>query len=217
MKNAFVTRLLAPLLATSALAAAGPAQAHPHVWVTVHAAVLYEQGAVSGVQHDWTFDEMFAAMAIEGLDANKDGQYDRKELAELAQVNIDGLKEFEYFTYAKLSETKLAFAAPKDYWLEYANGLLTLHFNLPLGQPVPAETPGFTFSVYDPTFFIAFDFAKDNPVTMAGAAPAGCKAALKADDAGQDQQSLAQAFGTQMGPLGTGTAGTNTVEVTCGK
>ena len=44
-------------------------------------------------------------MAIEGLDKNGDGKYDRQELSELAQVNIDGLKEFNYFTVAKLGTT----------------------------------------------------------------------------------------------------------------
>ena len=49
--------------------------------------------------HKWMFDEFYTAMAIEGLDKNKDGVYDREELAELAKVNIEGLKDFAYFTF----------------------------------------------------------------------------------------------------------------------
>ncbi|MCK9912785.1 DUF1007 family protein, partial [Microbacteriaceae bacterium K1510] len=80
-------------------------------------------------------------------DKNGDGKYDREELKELAQVNIDGLKEFDYFTYAKLGPTALKFKPPVDYWLDYTDkGILTLHFTLPLEQPVSADAPGFTFS-----------------------------------------------------------------------
>ncbi len=171
--------LAASVCLAMALAALAPrpADAHPHVWVTVETTVTYERGAVTGFMQKWTFDEMYAAMAIQGLDANNDGQYDRKELAELAQVNIDGLKEFDYFTFPRLGDSLLKLADPKDYWLEYTNGQLSLHMTMPLDQPVLAEAEGLSFAVYDPSFFISFELAKENAVTLANA-PAGCQAAI---------------------------------------
>jgi ABC-type uncharacterized transport system substrate-binding protein len=107
------------------------AQAHPHVWVTMKETVLYDKGTITGLQQAWTFDEFYTQQAIEGLDKNGDGKYDREELKELAQVNIDGLKEFAYFTVAKLGDTELKFKPPVDYWLDYSDQkILTLHFNL---------------------------------------------------------------------------------------
>jgi ABC-type uncharacterized transport system substrate-binding protein len=39
--------------------AAGPTQAHPHVWVTMTEELLYApDGSVTGVHHAWTFDDM---------------------------------------------------------------------------------------------------------------------------------------------------------------
>src|SRR5260221_613571 len=62
-------RRLHPLLSAFALAAAlvllpAGADAHPHVWVTVKATVLYDNGMITGLQQEWTFDEMYTAMAI---------------------------------------------------------------------------------------------------------------------------------------------------------
>lgn len=108
------------LLALFAIAAVGPVQAHPHIWVHVRTTVLYENGAITGFRHAWIFDEYYSAMAIEGLDTNKDGKYSREELAELAKVNIDGLKEFGYFTAPQLGTQALAVSAPKEFWLEHA-------------------------------------------------------------------------------------------------
>src|SRR5690606_6177417 len=85
----FLARWIAALGAV-VLAGASPAAAHPHVWVTVETTVLYQGGAITGLQHKWTFDDMYTAMAIQGLDTNGDGTYSREELTELAQVNIDG-------------------------------------------------------------------------------------------------------------------------------
>lgn len=70
------------------------AEAHPHVWVTFHSEVLYAaDGTMTGVRHAWTFDDMFSAYAIQGISHASKGQYTREELAPLAQVNVDSLKE----------------------------------------------------------------------------------------------------------------------------
>ncbi|HEY7670413.1 MAG TPA: DUF1007 family protein, partial [Hyphomicrobium sp.] len=56
----------------SLLALPSGAGAHPHVWVSVEATVLYASGAIAGLQEAWTFDEFYTAQAIEGLDKNGD-------------------------------------------------------------------------------------------------------------------------------------------------
>src|SRR5258705_11620002 len=95
-----------------------PAAAHPHVWIIVETTLMFDKGAFTGLRHKWSFDQYYTAMAIEGLDKNKDGKYDREELAELAKVNIDGLKDFAYFTAASVAGQEVKFAPPSDYWLE---------------------------------------------------------------------------------------------------
>lgn len=206
------------LSAMLALSGAPMAWAHPHVWVAVEATVAYQDGNVKGLQQRWTFDDMYTAMAVQGLDKNGDGAYDREELAELAKVNIDGIKQFDYFTHAKLADGVLKFGEPTDFWLEYKDNVLTLNFLLPLEQPLAAATPGFSFAVYDPTYFIAFDFAKDKdkPVKLGEGAPAGCALDLDAAASDADSQSLADAFSAEMGGA-NGSALARTARVTCAK
>ncbi len=176
-----VPMLLAFTLASMAISL--PAAAHPHVWVSVKTTVVYAEEGIAGFRYSWTFDEMYTAMAIQGLDTNNDGKYDRKELAELAQVNIDALKEFKYFTHAKLNNQPVPTAAPKDYWLEYDDkGILTLHFTLPLQQTLKPRTEGFSFAVYDDSFYIAFDLAKNDPIRLGQGAPRGCAVSVAVPD-----------------------------------
>jgi ABC-type uncharacterized transport system substrate-binding protein len=209
-------------LAASLCILPASANAHPHVWVTVKSTVLYKNEAITGLQEAWTFDEFYTATAIEGLDKNGDGKYDRQELQPLAQVNVDGLKEFGYFTFAKLGDGDLKFNAPVDYWLEHtADGILTLHFTLPLAQPVLADAPEFTFSVHDPSYFIAFSLAKDHPVNLGTGAPPGCSAAIHdpIEEEGSDAQALNQAFSGVLGTSGSVNLGGDaaTVAVHCAK
>ena len=183
------------------LLSALPAAAHPHVWVQAQVTVLFEKGSIVGLRHKWTFDDMYTAMAIQGLDTNKDGVYDRQELADLAQVNIDGLKEFEYFTYVALGAQRLKTKAPVDFYLEHTkDGLLSLYFTLPLEQPVLTDAKGFGFQLTDPGYFIAFDYVKDDPIKLGTGAPAGCKPVLAASSKdAADAQKLAESFFAQMG------------------
>ncbi|MEO8650700.1 MAG: DUF1007 family protein [Hyphomicrobiaceae bacterium] len=242
----------------SALLGGAPAEAHPHVWVTTETTVLFENGTIVGLRHKWSFDEYYTSMALEGLDTNKDGVYDRDELAPLAKVNIDGLKEFDYFTIVKLAGETLKLEAPKDYYLEHAVGpvsqsqaaditsegatkeaaeadardkaaaappqlqpgffsrwwtwafgepsdtasapdvskgkaaappaptkVLSLYFTLPLAQPVLADARGFSFTISDPSFFIALEPAAKDAVVLGPGAPPECHIVTAAEAAAE--------------------------------
>jgi ABC-type uncharacterized transport system substrate-binding protein len=98
---------------------AAPARAHPHIWVEVETTIVQERGTFSALKQRWTFDEFYTAGAIDGLDTNKDGKLDSSELAELAKVNMEGLKEFDFFTFATLGGQRLTLGDVKDYLLEH--------------------------------------------------------------------------------------------------
>jgi ABC-type uncharacterized transport system substrate-binding protein len=162
------------LAALLSLAGALPAAAHPHVWVKAKSELVYApDGSVTGIRQHWVFDDMFTAFALQGLASKEKGKFTREELAPLAKVNVESLKEYDYFTYATADgkKTQLADPAP-DYWLDYKDEVLTLNFTLPFKQPVKAKD--LKIEIYDPTYFIDFEFAKGMPVQLVGA-PAECK------------------------------------------
>ena len=194
------------LTAVSALAAFLPvacAQAHPHVWVTVETKVLFnDAGAITGFRHEWVFDEYYTAFALQGMDTNGDGEYSATELEPLARTNVESLSEFDYFTFAELDGEDVRRNDPVDYDLVYDGTLLTLHFTLPLAEPVPAEKARqFSFSVYDPTFFVSFSLAEQQPVTLAGNVPAGCTTDIvDAPATSTTAQTLSEAFFDTLDP-----------------
>lgn len=125
------------------------ASAHPHVWVGTKSEFVFEDGKLAGLRYTWVFDEMYTSTATEGLDTNKDGQLDASELAELLKVNVEGLKEFQYFTEAHLFGKPVTFGDAKDARLEVVDvdeapgpQLIAGPAPLPAVEPVPAERPG---------------------------------------------------------------------------
>jgi ABC-type uncharacterized transport system substrate-binding protein len=170
-----ISRLFRPLaLGLLALGfAASAAQAHPHVYVTMKSEIVYDaEGRITGIRHRWTFDDMFSSYATQGLESKVKGKFTREELQPLAEVNVTSLKEFDFFTQGKLDGKKAEFEQPVDYFLEQKDDLLTLHFTLPLKKP--AATKNVDLEIYDPLYFVAFEFAEKEPITLKGA-PASCK------------------------------------------
>jgi ABC-type uncharacterized transport system substrate-binding protein len=172
------SRFLSLAFGAAALVAATAASAHPHVWVTIRGEIVFAtDGTVAAVRYAWTFDEMFSAFATQGLDKDKDGKLTREELAELAEVNVTSLKEFNYFSAAKSGGKGVEFGEPIDYWLDAdKDNLLTLNFTLPVKSKL-AKT-GLTIDVFDPTWFVDLSLSDETPIKLASA-PAGCAVEVK--------------------------------------
>jgi nickel/cobalt exporter len=195
--------------------AGGPAAAHPHVWVTMSSEVVYApDGSATGVRQVWTFDDMYSTFATQDIDAKVKGEFSREELVPLAEVNITSLKEYDYFTYGKANGEKLTFAAPVDYWLEFKDTMLTLHFTLPFAKPV--RVARLELEVFDPEFFIDFSFAEKNQVALAGA-PEQCKLKVHRpeDPSTQGAQVLPDAQAGQPDTMNYGAQFANRISVEC--
>jgi len=187
------SHLFSGAVATLALIFAPAVQAHPHVWITLKGDVVFSpDGKVAALRYVWTFDDMYSAFATQGLDKNGDGQFSREELAELAEVNVTSLEEFNYFTVAKNGGDTLAFGKPKDYWLQMDKDILTLHFTLPLLNAVTQKN--FTADIFDPSFFVDLSFPEGAKVELIGA-PANCTAdAVRPKGFDASSQKLSESF-----------------------
>jgi ABC-type uncharacterized transport system substrate-binding protein len=176
--GALLRRLIHLLLVLVALAiGAGAAQAHPHVWVTAASELIFAtDGSITGVRHAWIFDDMFSTYALQGIVTRKKGAYTREELAPLAQTNMESLKEFAFFTFAKVDNKKQKFADPVDYYLEYKDAALVLHFTLPFKTPI--RTKQLALEIFDPSYFVDFSLQKKDPIHLVGA-PAACTLAVQ--------------------------------------
>ena len=171
-------RVLLFAIACGCAATMESASSHPHVWVGMKSEIIFApDGSVKAIRHTWQFDDLYSVFATQGLKARKKGEFTRQELAPLAQLNVESLKEYDYFTFVKVNGRKVPFAEPVYYYLDYdpKATVLTLRFTLPFKAPELAKD--LRVNVYDQTWFIEFGFVKKSPVTLVGA-PSACKHAV---------------------------------------
>jgi ABC-type uncharacterized transport system substrate-binding protein len=166
------------------------ATAHPHVWIEMSSDVVFDdKGQVAAITVEWTFDDGYAQMALDGLDTDGDGVYSARELDALTRENMASLKDYDYFLHAFADGKPLRVQEAKDPGQIYSNNRLKLYFTVPLESPLDPKKNDFYYRIYDPEFFIAMDYIKDEPVTAQGPIPAGCTLDLQpvVTDAGTEE------------------------------
>jgi ABC-type uncharacterized transport system substrate-binding protein len=169
------------------------AQAHPHVWADMQSGIVFtDDGLIKGVDLEWTFDDAYTQMALDGLDLDGDGTYSQDELAPLTVENIKSLKDYEYFTVMRANGEQQKIGEVTEAGQIWSNNRLTLHFQVPLVTPLDPKKVDFMLKVYDPEFFVDIEYVKDNPADVVGKMPKECKLVLKPvpTDAELDQTRL---------------------------
>jgi ABC-type uncharacterized transport system substrate-binding protein len=157
-----------------------PAQAHPHVWIDMQSSIVFtDDGLIKGVDVEWTFDDAYAQMALDGLDVDGDGLYSQDELAPLTKENIESLKDYEYFTVMRANGEQQKIGEVTDAGQIWSNNKLTLHFQVPLEKPIDPKKEEYMLKVYDPEFFIDLEYPTDDAVDVTGKIPESCKLVVK--------------------------------------
>jgi ABC-type uncharacterized transport system substrate-binding protein len=204
-------------LAVMISAISTPAWAHPHVWIVAYSdAVFDDSGRIVAINIEWEFDEFYSAVAVEGLDVNDNGRYDAEELRPLAQENLTSLSDYDYLTFVSVDGELAGFGQVSEFGSHFRNGLLTLHFQLPLTVPVDPTSQAISYRMYDESFYIAIDYANAEAVTAVGNIPADCavdlvRAAANSEDA-PEAESFYESL-VQSGSLGALYA--DTVSIAC--
>lgn len=158
----------------------GVALAHPHIWIDVRTVIVFDDdGALSAIRHQWTFDQAFSAWSIQGLDTDGDGQISGAEFQSLADENMVGLVEYAFYTFAGTSRAEdVTFSAGLNPRMDYDGSRTTLSFTLVPDAPVLIGER-FEIEIADPEYYAALIFLPDSGVLLENA-PEACSAEVNA-------------------------------------
>ncbi len=136
-------------------AAAGPAVAHPHVWIDMRsAAILDAEGRVAAVRIEWTFDRFYSSFAEQDMDTDRSGTVSEAEAGLWAETAFENIAVAGYFTEILVDGQSYAptrAEQPVGRWLD---GRLFMSFVVRLDEPVDPRAVPVGFMSYDPMFYI---------------------------------------------------------------
>ena len=169
-----------------------PALAHPHIFIDAKAAITFnDAGQVVSIHNTWVFDQAYSAWSIQGLDTNNDGKFSREELQPLADDNMNGLADYEYYTFAgEGKDPNLKFSHGSHPTLDYDGKQTTLNFDVALAQPY-AIRKSLELSIDDPEYYVAITFHDPSDIQLINA-PKNC--AIQMEDAKDMPPELADAL-----------------------
>lgn len=170
-----LARLVLAVAALLGLAVA-PAAAHPHVFITARASLVFDGADVTGLRITWVYDDASTEFQLAQLPGAGFGRRPRAgEVNLFMSEEIGYLDEWSWFVEARQGPHRLIFDRPRNIVAEIANGLLFVVFDLPFAAPVPARGLDLTLSLYDPTFFNEIK-GLDGELPATEGAPAPCRA-----------------------------------------
>jgi ABC-type uncharacterized transport system substrate-binding protein len=172
---------------------AGPALAHPHVWIeTGIEVILNERNEATGVRVSWTYDDLYSLYVVGdlGLDPDWDGKLTPDEEARLSGFDMKWDPDFPGDTYALMGDAALALSRPRDWTAGYAGGKITSTHLRVFDAPVPLAAGPLIVQAYDPGYYVAYSI----PVAPVVTGGAGCSARTFVPDLGAAEQELMAAL-----------------------
>jgi ABC-type uncharacterized transport system substrate-binding protein len=166
------------------IAAALPAQSHPHVFIDAGLTFLFDdQNRLAAVQVIWVYDEFYSLLMIEdgGYDADGDGALTDAEKAALAGNDVDWKAGFPGDLTLTFGDETIALAGAVEHRAEYEDGRVVTSHVRPLETRIDIDGAGpLVAKVFDPTFFVAYDVTKGVTTARAGCSVAHSPADLDA-------------------------------------
>lgn len=168
------------------------AAAHPHSFISLKTEVVADDAQISGLKMRWTMDEITSADLLYDAGNAKPGDEIWKTLAAEVMANVLGQ---HYFTEFWHNGQKVKFLnRPTTYGMERDGHQAVLTFILPLAQPQPLAGQKYTFSTFDPSYYVDMSYAEDRDATLPAALQKRCSIAVHTPSPSDETRNFAIAL-----------------------
>jgi ABC-type uncharacterized transport system substrate-binding protein len=155
--------------------------AHPHIWIDSVVTFVFERGKVVSLRLEWTFDEFYSDVLLDGLQTSKKGRLDDKAVKELYERDFVNLKDSGYFIHLLLGGKKLPIREVSDFSATVREGRVVFRFTVRLPSPVDAVATPIALGVYDDSYFVDLAFPGEHPIRFEGNSDAACRYDMRED------------------------------------
>jgi nickel/cobalt exporter len=157
-----------------------PASAHPHVFINNKVTVRFDGGVLQGIGFTWTFDEMFSNMILSDYDPKHTAHFDAAQVKAVKGGAFDNLANYHYFIALAVGKRPLSHFAIERFTPTVVDAnKLVYSFFVPLKIPVGPEDQTVRLTVYDDSYYVAFDLLHLDDVTVQAGPDVACNLSIE--------------------------------------
>lgn len=174
------------------------AGAHPHSFIRLQTEVVSENDRLVALNMRWTMDELTSADLLYDAGEAKPGSEIWKKLAAEVMANVLGQ---HYFTEMWHNGQRVRFQnRPGKYAMAREGHQAVLTFTLPLAEPQPLSGQTYTFSTFDPTYYVDMSYEKERDVSLSPTMKKQCRMTLHTPTPSEESLSFAQSLDKEDAP-----------------
>lgn len=177
------------LLCIALLMVMPQAWSHPHSFIAMQATLVQQDDRLTGLKMHWVMDEITSADLLYDAGKAKPDSVVWKKLAAEVMANVMAQHYFAEFWH-KGKPVKFG-NLPPEYRLSREGNKAVLEFILPLDEPQPLAGQRYTFSIFDPTYFVDMTFASEQSLHLPPELAQRCRFTLKTPNPNASLQTYA--------------------------
>ena len=128
--------------------------AHPHIFMSAEANLVFNENGFEGVQNRWVFDELYSKAMLETADKNKDGKFSPEETKTLREIILSPILKFSYYNYLALGSKFVIPSSIGKVTASFEQRKLVLVFSTGFDIPASKDYTLLLLAVTDPTNYI---------------------------------------------------------------
>ena len=145
--------------------------------------VVFDGGMLKGVRFTWTFDDMFSNMILSDYDPKHTGHFDAAQVKAVKEGAFDNLENYHYFVAFAVGKKQLSHFKIEQFTPSVTEGnKLVYSFFVPLNVPVQANEQSVRITVYDDSYYVAFDLLHLTDVTVQAGEDVAIRALHREDE-----------------------------------
>lgn len=171
------------------VAVAPQAWSHPHSFISMQTTLVHNGSQLTGLKMYWVMDAITSADLLYDAGQSKPDSVVWKKLAAEVMANVMGQ---HYFTEFWHEGSAVKFDnLPPEYRLRRQGNQAVLEFVLPLSEPQRLQGQRFTFSTFDPTYFVDMTFDSEKSLHIPAELAKQCQFSLKTPNPSASLQAYA--------------------------
>ncbi|MFA0055208.1 DUF1007 family protein [Vibrio echinoideorum] len=189
-------------------------QAHPHSWVEMKTHIEGENGMITGLSMEWSFDAMTSMYMLDGENVSPGKEVET--FKNLAASVIENMMYEHYFTYFYDGEEPIKYQVAEHAKFKRDKAKMVLTFELPLSKPKSVTRGSLRMLIFDPSYFVDMSWISNGDVTLSPELARQCQLEIVEPNPTPEQMSYAMSLPVDTDPDNTlGQLFTQSVELHC--